>query len=99
MQAEKIQLQHPAGKKAFRIDRKKYEVMRKAILRCLKKGPLTHSQMLEAILSDFRKRKPAFEGSVEWYMEGVKLDLEAIKIIERLLEKPAPKWRLSGPGN
>ncbi len=95
MQTEKIQLQHPAGKKAFRIDKKKYEIMRKAILGSLKKGPLTHTQMLEAIRHDFQKRKSEFEGSVEWYMEGVKLDLEAINVIERLHEKPKPKWVLS----
>ena len=48
--------------------------------------------MLDAIVADFKKRNILFEGSIEWYLEGVKLDLEATKQIERLFEKPPHKW-------
>jgi hypothetical protein len=92
MKEEKIQLLHPAGKKNVRMDKKKYDVIKKAILRSLKIGPLKHKELLEAILMDIRKNNTKFDGAVEWYMEGVKLDLEATKQIERLYEKPPHKW-------
>lgn len=92
---EKIQLLHPEGKKLARIDKDKYDVIRKAILQALKKGPLQHKELLEAIVSDFKKHKTAFGGAVEWYMEGVKLDLEATKVIVRLHNKPPYQWQLT----
>lgn len=91
---EKVQLMHPAGKKLSRIDKSKYDRIRTAILGSLKKAPLGHKEMKDAILLDFKKKKIKFEGAVEWYMEGVKLDLEATKQIERLNEKPPHQWRL-----
>jgi hypothetical protein len=94
---EKIQLLHPHGKKLARIDKDKYDLIRKAILKALKKGPLQHAAMLETILADFKKGKVKFEGAVEWYMEGVKLDLEATKVILRTPDKPPYQWLLA-PG-
>src|SRR5258705_12561372 len=92
---EKVQLLHPLGKKLARMDKKKYDVMRKASIQSLKSGPLTHKELLEKIEKGFQKNKTKFDGSVEWYMEGVKLDLEATKQIERLYEKPPHKWSIS----
>ena len=94
--SEKIQLLHPAGKHAVKIDKDKYLVMSKAILYSLKQGPLTHKEMVEKIYSYFKKNKIKFDGSVEWYMESVKLDLEAGKKIERARESSKLKFRLSG---
>ena len=94
MKEEKVQLMHPEGKKLPRIDKTKYDALRKAILTVLKKGPLTHTGMKDAVLLDFRKNKTKFQGAVEWYMEGVKLHLETTKQIERLNEKPPHQWRL-----
>jgi hypothetical protein len=91
----KIQLSHPEGKKAFNIDAEKYEMMSKAILQCLKGHTLTHKEMLEAINVDFKKNKIKFDGSVEWYMEGVKLDLEAKKIVKRVKDGSKLTFHLS----
>ena len=92
---QKIQLSHPEGKKAVRIDKTKYDAMKKAILNSLKKkAELTHTEILKSILEDFKKNKIKFEGAVEWYMESVKLDLEANKIIERFTDKSKLKFRL-----
>src|SRR4051794_13373883 len=91
---QRIQLLHPAGKKAVRMDIEKYRVMKKALLNSLKQNKeLTHTDILEAIIRDFKKNKIKFEGSVEWYMESVKLDLEANKIIERVYVKSRLKFR------
>ena len=94
MKEEKIQLTHPHGKKLPRIDKIKFDVMKKAILSSLKKSPLTHKEMHQMILRDFHSNKTKFDGAVEWYMEGVKLDLEATGQIERLNEKPPHQWKL-----
>jgi len=94
MKEEKIQLTHPGGKKLPRIDKTKFDIMRKAILSSLKKGPLTHKEMHQNILRDFHTNKTKFTGAVEWYMEGVKLDLEATGQIERLNDKPPHQWKL-----
>jgi hypothetical protein len=89
----KIQLTHPAGKKAVRIAESKYEILKKAILNCLRlNGELTHTEILQAITKEFIKRKIKFEGSVEWYMESVKLDLEAKKEIKRITGSPVVKY-------
>ena len=94
MKEEKIQLMHPAGKKLPQIDKSKYDKMRKAILDSLRKGPLTHKEMHHSVLEAFHKGKVKFEGAVEWYLEGVKLDLEAAKQIQRLNEKAPHQWSL-----
>ena len=92
---DKIQLMHPEGKHAFRIDAGKYDVMSKAILQVLKKGPLMHKEMHAAILAYFKKNKIKFEGAAEWYMEGVKLDLEARNSVIRVKENSKLKFQLN----
>lgn len=91
---EKIQLLHPQGRKLASIDKEKYDVIRKAILQALKKGPLQHKALQEAVEADFKKNKTSFEGSIGWYVECVKLDLEATKVIDRINEKPLHQWVL-----
>jgi len=78
---EKILTLHPQGKKGVRIDKAKYETMRKTILDVLSKAALTHNDLASAVE---KKLKGKFEGSIPWYMEGTKLDLEARGIIERV---------------
>jgi hypothetical protein len=75
----RIQLSHPEGKNAVKIDAGKYEMMKNAITQTLSNQPLTHKEMHEAVNKYFKKNKITFEGSVEWYMESVKLDMEAKK--------------------
>ena len=90
----KIQLSHPAGKKAVRMDKSKYDILSKAIFLCLKNRSLTHAELLEAIIADFKKNKIRFDGSIEWYMESVKLDLEANKLIHRIKDKSQLKFQI-----
>lgn len=82
--SQKIQLMHPAGKKAVRIDKEKYDLLRKSIAICLKtNGESTHEEISQRITEDFKKNKIHFEGSLDWYLEWVKLDMEARKEIKR----------------
>jgi hypothetical protein len=93
---QKIQLKHPAGKRAIRMYKEKYSVMEKSLLICLiGKAELTHKEILQLILEDFKKKKIKFEGSVEWHMEWVKLDLEAKKKITRIAYTTPNKFKLT----
>ena len=92
---DKIHIVHPKGKNAVKIDAGKYEVMKKAILKSLEKSELTHTELLDSVNKIFNKSKTKFDGSVGWYMEWVKLDLEATKVIQRLSEKTPHKWKVS----
>ena len=78
---EKILTRHPRGKKGVRISKAKYETMKKTILAVLGNGTLTHNDLTATVE---RKLERKFEGSIPWYMEGTKLDLEARGIIERV---------------
>ena len=93
---QKIQLIHPAGKKAVSIDKEKYDVLKKALMNYLKtKGEATHAEIFQAITEDFKKNKIKFEGSVEWHLEWVKLDLEARKEIKRISDKTPIKFMIA----
>lgn len=79
---EKVLTQHPEGKGGKRISRAKYEAVRQAILDSLSPGAeLTHTALTEAVVVRLTGK---FEGSIPWYMETVKLDLEARRVIERV---------------
>ena len=78
---EKILTLHPEGKRGVNISKAKYETMRRTILQVLGKGDLTHNELTSAVE---RSLKGKFEGSIPWFMECTKLDLEARKVIERV---------------
>ena len=93
---QKIQLMHPTGKRAVRIDTVRYEQLKTAILTYLKShGESTHSEIFEGIGKDLRKNNKEFEGSPEWYLEWVRLDLEARKVIKRIRSGSTSKFILS----
>ena len=83
---ETILTNHPAKKAGFRIAKSKYDAVRIAILNGLRGSrPLTHADL------DSKVRYllgPDFKGSVSWYTEVVKLDLEARRKVFRSQTKP-----------
>lgn len=91
MKEEKIQTLHPQpGKTNKLIALKKYNVIKENILWILKDCEPTHSELMEKLYTNV---KDTFEGSIQWYGETVKLDLEARKMIERTNSKPE-KYKL-----
>ena len=88
---EKILTLHPQGKKGVHIDRIKYEAMKKTVLQLLGKKGLTHDELTRAAT---RTLKGKFDGSIPWYMEATKLDLEARKLIERVPGKTHDLYRV-----
>jgi len=82
---QKIQLKHPTGKKNVRIDKGEYGIIQKAISKSIKeKGELTHTEILDCVIKELKKNRIKFKNSIGWYVESVKLDMEAGKIIERI---------------
>jgi len=93
--SEKIQLIHPAGKKAISMDQEKYDLLKKYILRRLASGiASTQSEILNFIKQELVIEKLKFQGSLEWHLEWVKLDLEARKEIRRIGDKSPQKYSI-----
>ena len=86
----KILTKHPLGKRGVNIDKQKYETLKKAILSALKGKELTHDELFNRLNKSLKGK---FSGSISWYAETVKLDLEAKKMVQRTSSKPQ-KYRL-----
>lgn len=89
---KKILTEHPQGKKGVRISKAKYYVIRSAIINCLRDKPLTHLELAKCVNEKLRGN---FQGSISWYTETVKLDLEAKGIIERVEELKPHVYKLT----
>lgn len=90
MSEESFLTRHPEGKRGVSIGKAKYGAIREAIMECLKFNELTYTELSKAVEEKLRGR---FEGSVRWYVEVVKLDLEARGVIERIPETKPQLYR------
>lgn len=90
---DRIMTRHPEGKHGVNISRQKYDVMRQAILDALR----VHGEMTFTDLTDDVRRnlESTFEGSINWYVTTVKLDLEARGEITRIPSKTPQRLRLA----
>ncbi len=89
---ERIRTLHPQGKSGVNILRSKYVQMRLTILEVLRPvDGLSHSALDAAV---HRGLDGTFEGAVSWYMESVKLDLEARGVIQRDPQVKPTAYRL-----
>lgn len=85
--AEKIQLVHPEpGKHLPRISRRKYDLVKHAILQLIPEGNpgYAFSDLEDGVICQLTPEEVAEIGSIGWYTTCVKLDLEAQGIIERI---------------
>jgi 3-methyladenine DNA glycosylase AlkD len=91
MMNEKILTIHPAGKSGVRIDRTKYEAVRAALEAIVAAGvELAHAELVRGVEKSLGG---SFEGSIPWYTEAVKLDLEARGVLARLAGPGGPRWK------
>ena len=90
MSEEKILTKHPLGKSGKNISKQKYQTLKQAILSALRGRELAHTELFNQLN---KRLKGSFSGTVSWYGETVKLDLEARKILERTSSKPQ-RYRL-----
>lgn len=88
---DKILTLHPKGKRGVNIDRSKYDAMKRTILDVLRAGELTHTELTAAVEARLTAR---FDGSIPWYMECTKLDLEARRTIERVEGRGHARYRV-----
>ena len=89
---EKVLTLHPQGKRGVHISKAKYDAVRASLLKVLRGGPLTHDELTAAVEADLRG---TFEGSIPWYMESVKLDLEARKAIRRVKDRGRERYEIA----
>jgi hypothetical protein len=88
-----IRTLHPEKKQGVNISREKYEIIRKAILSALhKQKEISFMNLSRAVERDVNGN---FEGSVNWYVTTVKLDLEARGVIKRVPQSRPQLLRLA----
>ncbi len=78
---DKIACMHPEGKEAPRIDRDKYETIKRCILNTIQEHEIISFKQLRVEVT--HQLKGNFNGSISWYLTTVKLDLEARGYIKR----------------
>ncbi|MGZ9235383.1 MAG: DUF6958 family protein [Anaerolineales bacterium] len=77
-----IRTLHPQKKQGVNINREKYETIRKAILCVLQaQKEITFMRLSREVEKEVNGN---FEGSINWYVTTVKLDLEARGEIKRV---------------
>ncbi len=92
---QKIQLKHPQGKKAVSISKDKYELLKTEIVKYIAKNhDGTFSDISKSIAQHFKEKNIKFDGSLNWYLEWVKLDLEAQQMITRIPNTSPQKYSL-----
>ncbi|MFQ6020018.1 MAG: hypothetical protein ACE5KW_04605, partial [Dehalococcoidia bacterium] len=88
---------HPEKKKGVNISRNKYDAIRASIIECLQaERGLTYTELAKQVERTLQGR---FEGSIRWYVEAVKLDLEARRIVERIPRTRPQLYRLTAPAD
>jgi hypothetical protein len=80
---EKIMTLHPKqGKNGVNISKRKYDIIREAIMEALGiSEEMTFTELNGQVHDRLAGR---FDGSISWYVTTVKLDLEARGVIERI---------------
>ena len=90
---EKILTRHPLGKSGKNINKQIYDTVKEGIRAILRTKELTHTELNDQLNKLLTNKIP---GSISWYGETVKLDLEARGLIQRTPGKPQ-KYRLKIP--
>lgn len=82
--AERVQTLHPAGKNGVNIERRKYDAMRRAILRCVprRSGGIALAELNRLVPEALDGSAFAGGDGVTWYLITVKQDLQARGLIE-----------------
>ncbi len=89
---EGITTLHPQRKKGVSISKEKYDFIKQSIINTLQKhGVMTFYGWHDVLSQELTGR---FEGSIGWYYTTVKLDLEAVKIIECIPKSKPQQIRL-----
>jgi hypothetical protein len=89
---ERIMTQHPEGKTGVNLSKRKYHMVRQAIVKALRvHGERSFKELVDDVHGELDGK---FDGSIRWYTTTVKLDLEARKVIQRMGEEAPQRLRL-----
>lgn len=90
---KKILRLHPQGKQGVNINKQKYDKMKNVIIETLTEHKeFTFIELTQEIN---KKSVGQFDGSINWYVVTVKLDLEARGILERISKISPHRIRLA----
>lgn len=86
---ERILTQHPAGKRGVRIERTKYDAMRRALLKTIPRraAGVAFADLKDLVRPHLNAAVFGPKTSVTWYLVAVKQDLEARGLIEQVPAK------------
>lgn len=94
--SQTVEVLHPRTKRSVSIDKKKYALVRSSVVKVLRmNAPCTHTELFKGVTADVKARGTKFTGSLEWYMEWVKLDLETRGVVRRETVKSRQRFSLS----
>lgn len=89
----RIMTLHPQGKQGVNISKQKYHAVCQSILDALRaQGEMTFAELTENVR---RSLEGSFDGSINWYVTTIKLDLEARGEIERIPGSSPQRLRLA----
>jgi len=85
--------------RVYRVDRAKYEAMRKAYLKAAPDSPpgLTVAEIQKHLLRHLPEELFPGGAKAGWWAKAVQLDLEAKGILARGRGSPVRLWRVDGP--
>ena len=82
------------NKTGVNITKAKYDIIKQAIKQAFKeKKKISYATLVNLMRARLANK---FTGSIRWYVEIVKLDMEARKMIERIPDTKPQMYRLKG---
>lgn len=83
---DRILTRHPAGKQGVRIERAKYDAMRRALIAVIprRRDGVAFGDLAELVKPKLARSAFPPEASIRWYVVTVKQDLEARGEIEQV---------------
>lgn len=94
---EKIQMKHTdPTKKTVAMEKEKYETLKKSLVKAFKaQKEMTFKEMLKSVTDDLNDQKIAFQGSIQWHLAWVQMDMEAKNELTKDTSTSPQKFRLS----
>lgn len=94
---EKIQMKHTdPTKKTVAMELDKYETLKKSLTKALKtKKEMTFKEMLKSVTNDLNDQKISFQGSIQWHLAWVQMDMEAKNELSKDASISPQKFKLT----
>lgn len=78
------------------MEKKKYETLKKSLVKAFKtQKEMTFKEMLKSVINDLNEQKITFQGSVQWHLAWVQMDMEANDELTKDTSKSPQKFKLT----